>query len=247
MIQVSDLSYAYGPVPALSRVSFRVQAGRTVALLGANGSGKSTLLTILSGLISPGSGQVRVKDLVLPGQEKKVRRQVGLLLQDANLQILGATVGEDLLLGHRGLGAGGDGALARELAHRFGLQKAWDKPVHALSGGQKRKLCLAAMLVRRPDVLLYDEPFSGLDYPASIELRRHLRANREQGLTQVIAVHDVEPIVDLVDRYLILEQGRLEFDGPGQEVMDRLTAHGIRPPCSWQVSRGLPPFGELEE
>jgi len=234
MIQARDLGFSYGSAHVLSGVTFKVETGQAVALLGANGSGKSTLLTILSGLNSPGSGQVRVQNLVSPGQEKKVRQVVGLLLQEADMQILGATVGEDILLGQKGSGIGRDDTAARELAHRFGLLEVWDKSVHALSGGQKRKLCLAAMLVRRPATLLYDEPFSGLDYPASRELRRHIQANAEHGLTQIIAVHDVEPIVDLVQGFLVLDHGRLVFEGPGDEIMDSLPSYGIRPPFTWQ-------------
>jgi biotin transport system ATP-binding protein len=237
MLQASDLSFSYPSSVALSGLSFRVQAGEAVALLGANGSGKSTLLTLLSGLNAPGSGQVRVNDLISPGQEKGIRQQVGLLLQDAELQILGATVGEDILLGQRGGNGQKDPGLARGLAARFGLLEAWDRAVHTLSGGQKRKLCLAAMLLRQPSVLLFDEPFSGLDYPASLELRQHIRTNQELGLTQVIAVHDVEPVADLVSRFMVLDHGILVHDGCGEEVMDRLPDFGIRPPCSW-LARG---------
>jgi biotin transport system ATP-binding protein len=233
MLQVSDLSFSYGSAVAFSGLSFRVQAGEAVALLGANGSGKSTLLTLLSGLNAPGSGQVRVNGLTSPGQEKRIRQQVGLLLQEAELQILGTTVGEDILLGQQGFNGQKDASLARDLAARFGLLDAWDRAVHTLSGGQKRKLCLAAMLVRQPSILLFDEPFSGLDFPASLELRQHIRTNSELGLTQVIAVHDVEPIVDLVTRFLVLDNGCLVHDGRCEEVMDRLPDYGIRPPYSW--------------
>lgn len=234
MIQAREIGFSYGSTRVLSGVTFTVETGQAVALLGANGSGKSTLLTILSGLNSPGSGQVRVQDLISPGQKKKVRQVVGLLLQEADMQILGATAGEDILLGQKGSGFGRDEAAARELAHRFGLLDSWNTSVHALSGGQKRKLCLAAMLVRRPEILLYDEPFSGLDYPASLELRRHIQANTEHGLTQIIAVHDVEPIVDLVQGFLVLDHGRLVFEGPGAEIMDSLPSYGVRPPFTWQ-------------
>jgi len=238
MLQASDLSFAYGSSTVLSGLSFQVGAGEAVALLGANGSGKSTLLTLLSGLYTPNSGQIRVNNLKSPGQEKGIRQQVGLLLQEAELQILGTTVGEDILLGRRGAGGQRDMGLARDLAGRFGLLEAWDRAVHTLSGGQKRKLCLAAMLLRQPSILLFDEPFSGLDYPASLELRQHIRANSELGLAQVIAVHDVEPIADLVTRFMVLDHGCLVFDGTGEEVMDRLPDFGIRPPYSWWACKG---------
>jgi biotin transport system ATP-binding protein len=228
MIRVRDLVFAYSGERALAEVSFQADRGECVGLLGANGSGKSTLLSLLAGLFTPLAGSIDLHGLKSPGQEGRIRRQTGLLLQDAGLQILGATVREDLDLSLRSSGLR-EPTPALQLAERFGLQPVLDLPVQHLSGGQKRKLCLAAVLVKRPEVLLFDEPFSGLDYPSSRELRDILRDNRQQGITQIIAVHDLEPLAGIIDTCSILHHGRLVYSGRLAEVNERLPAWGIRP------------------
>ncbi len=228
MIKASDLSFAYAEGEVLKQISFCIGQGQSVGLLGVNASGKSTLLSLLGGLFSPASGSFSIKDLKSPGQESRIRKKTGLLLQHAELQILGATVKEDLDLSLKTCG-NQDKERARVLAERFGLLEAFERPVQHLSGGQKRKLCLAAVLLKNPDVLLFDEPFSGLDYPSSQELRHILTSNKTKGIVQIIATHDLEPLLGIIDSCLILHQGSLVFAGEIAEVLDKLPQFGIRP------------------
>ncbi|MFP4284326.1 MAG: energy-coupling factor ABC transporter ATP-binding protein [Desulfovermiculus sp.] len=237
MIDIQNVRFAYNGRAVLAEISARIPRGECMALLGANGSGKSTLLMLLTGLYAPHQGLVRVGELYNPGQERSLRRFVGLLMQDADLQILGATVREDLELS-AGVEKKGQEE-AWDLGGRFGLQDAWETPVHHLSGGQKRKLCLAGMLLRQPRVLLYDEPFSGLDYPGILELRSLLQANASQGITQVVATHDLEPLIGVATGCLVLHQGRLVYCGALPQVMDDLAGYNVRPPCSWQREKRL--------
>ena len=212
--------------------------GKLVVLAGANGSGKSTLLAILAGLFAPGAGTVRVAGHSAPGRERAIRGAARLVLQDADLQMLGGTVAEDLFLG-----LAPDDAASRDtamaLARRFALDHCLDRPVHTLSHGQKRKLCLATALTAKPCVLLLDEPLSGLDFPAMREMRDILAQGRSQGLTQIVSAHDLEPLADLADRLAVLDKGRLVLFGPPTDVLDAARAHGVRPPCSWRHGRGL--------
>ena len=242
MIRVVDLSYAYpGPGKALAGIDFSLERGRTLGLSGANGSGKSTLLALLAGLYTPTSGRIRISSLTSPGQEKAIRSVSALVMQETELQIIGSTVGEDLSLAQGGNGNGLDPE-ARETAARYGLLELLERPVQELSFGQKKRLCLATMLHRRPELLLLDEPFAGLDYPGAREMRASLAANRDRGLTQVIAAHDLEPLADLVDEWLVLERGRQVLFGPGREVFGRVREFGVRPPSSWLGGRGLIPW-----
>lgn len=226
---------------ALEDVDFELSEGQTLGLVGANGSGKSTLLSLLAGLYTPTEGEVGLGPHVSPGDEASLRRLTGLVLQNVDLQILGSTVGEDLLLGLEAEGAEKESE-ARELARRFGLEARWDEPVQTLSWGQKRKLCICGILMRRPRVLLLDEPFSGLDYPGALEMRKILDTHRQAGWTQVVAVHDLEPLADLADLWAVLEGGALRAFGRADEVFDRLRELGVRPPCSWQAGLGVRPW-----
>ncbi|QJT09037.1 energy-coupling factor ABC transporter ATP-binding protein [Oceanidesulfovibrio marinus] len=226
---------------ALDDVSFTVERGSLLCLAGANGGGKSTLLGILAGLLTPASGRVVVDGHASPGAEDDIRTVVALVLQEADLQVLGATVEEDLLLGSPP-GDEEGATRARETAARLGISHLMERPVSALSHGEKRKLCIAAQLACGPKVLLLDEPFSGLDYHGILEMRAILAANREAGLTQIASTHDLEPLADLADSLAVLRHGRLALHGPVEEQLDRLAELGVRPPCSWTSGRRLGPW-----
>lgn len=238
MIRVTDLEYVYpGGQGALLSVSLSTGPGRLVGLVGANGSGKSTLMALMAGLYTPTGGTVTVGGHVSPGETRAIRGLCRLVMQDADLQMLGATVEEDLLLGRQRTAQ--TVRRARELAERLHLLDAWERPVQSLSWGMKRKVCLAAALLDDPTVLLLDEPFSGLDYPGMREMRKLLVENREAGLTQVVSSHDLECFVDIVDELAVLDAGRLALAGPPQAVLDRVGEHGVRPPCSWNAGQGV--------
>ncbi len=241
MIRVDALGYAFGAgAAALDAVGFAVAPGALCGVVGANGSGKSTLLALLAGLFTPSAGTVSVGGDRSPGAEEAIRRRVALVLQDPDQQIIGATVEEDLLLGLPHADAAGRAA-ARGLAARLGLQDL-SAPVHALSLGSRRKLCIATALRDAPEVLLLDEPFAGLDYPAIREVRTILSTNRAAGVTQLVAAHDLEALADLADRWLVLEGGRLVAEGASEEIFPVLRGHGVRPPGAWLSARGLDPW-----
>ena len=241
MIRLTNVDYTYpsgGTV--LSDISMHVERGKLIGLVGANGSGKSTLLSLVSGLFSPENGTLHVGGVKSPGDEKRIRSICRMVMQDADLQILGATVEEDLLLG-RTRNADAE-SLARAMATRFDLIEAWERPVQTLSWGMKRKVCLAAALLDDPEVLLLDEPFSGLDYSGMREMRAMIVENKKAGLTQMISSHDLECLVDLVDELALLDHGRLVASGPPEQVLDRVREHGVRPPSSWSSGLGLVPW-----
>ena len=241
MIRAERLSYVFGPgTRALDAVSFELQPGRLHGVVGANGSGKSTLLALVAGLFTPTGGSLSVRGDVSPGAEEAIRSRVALVLQDPDQQIIGATVEEDLLLGV----PRGDEArrtAARQLAERFGLVDL-GAPVHTLSLGSRRKLCIVTALRDAPEVLLLDEPFAGLDYPAVREMRATLAENRAAGVTQLVAAHDLEAFADLADGWVVLDRGRVARAGSADEVFPALRGHGVRPPGAWLSARGIDPW-----
>lgn len=234
-----DFSYPSGE-KVLTSVTASIPKGALIGLIGANGSGKSTLMSLMAGLYTPEKGTVDIGGIVSPGEEKSIRSMCRMVMQDADLQILGATVEEDLLLGRKRTDE--TTAEARTMAKRFNLDSSWERPVQTLSWGMKRKLCLGAALLDRPRVLLLDEPFSGLDYPGMQEMRRIVIENKKAGLTQVISSHDLECFVDIVDELAVLDAGHLVLVGPPEKVLDHVRDHGIRPPCSWSAGEGVKPW-----
>jgi biotin transport system ATP-binding protein len=238
VIWVEDLACAWPGEArtALAGVSFSAERGELVCLAGCNGSGKSTLLQTLAGILAPASGVLRIS-------AEGADRASALLLQDADMQIVGSTVAEDMLLAwirpdEERIGE------ARALAARLGLLECWDAPVHTLSYGQKRKLCLAAALLAQPACLLLDEPFSGLDYPGLCELRGILKANQAAGMAQVVSTHDLEPLLDISTRVLVLHGGGQVFCGEPARALAELATRpewGLRLPCSVRYSQSIAP------
>ena len=224
-----------------------------MALAGVNGSGKSTLLALLTGLFPPTEGSLHIfgMDMGDPCEAGKARQGTALLLQEADLQILGGTIGEDLLLSVEAAnlqknalsptcpGSGIQGNVpftppkeedARVLARDFALLDRWDAPPHTLSYGQRRKLCLAGAMLRKPRLLLLDEPFSGLDYPAVLELCALMRQYRDSGMTVVVSSHDLAPIAPFTDSLLLLSPDRPPLFGPFSVLEEQCENWGVRRP-----------------
>ena len=218
--------------PALQDINFHVAKGSILLVCGCNGAGKSTLLHVLGGLLPPDAGTLECGCGRWPGRMDDPG--IALLLQEAEHQILGATVLEDLLLPwpkpseHQK-------AKARNLASAYGLADKLDEDVEHLSYGQKRKLCLAAALMMDPTILLLDEPSCGLDYPSCRTLGTMLSKLRQEGITFVITTHDPDlflPLLNDRDTMLLLNRGHVFFSGPPQAGVKLIREHpelGIRP------------------
>lgn len=221
----------------LKNCTFSIGKGELVCLLGVNGSGKSTMLALLAGLFAQREGELTVAGHVLPREGFKLRGKVALVPQDPDVYILGSLVEEDLLLA---LDPEDEESKERALgfARVFGLEHALDQPVQILSHGQKRKLCLASALAAKPEILLLDEPFAGLDHPASMAMREALARNKAAQLTQIVVGHDLDLMADLADSFMLLQDGEILATGTGDDVFPRLLDAGVRPPCSWFTGGG---------
>lgn len=231
MFALRNVSLGYpGGGDVLKGVTAEVSEGVTV-LVGPNAGGKTTLLRVLAGLLETKKGEIVFTESGKEVGAGALRKLSRMVMQDADPQILGATVGEDIELGRAASELKGDfDDAARRLSERFGVRGMWEERVEALSYGQKRKLCLIHALLAGPRVLLLDEPFAGLDYPAAKELREFIRGNAREGLCQVISTHELEPVFDLADRVIVVSEGRVVRCGePGEIVLD-LEKWAVRAP-----------------
>ena len=236
-VEVADLRYRYHDgTEALRGVSFTLAPGECVGLLGPNGSGKSTLLLHLNGILperpSP-SGAVRIAGQAITGNNlESVRRQVGLLFQDPDDQLFCPTVEEDVAFGPQQLGLGGQALAARveRSLGLVGLAGYGHRATHHLSHGEKRRACLAGVLACEPDVLVLDEPTSDLDPRGRREFKALLHGIPA---TKLIATHDLEWIVELCSRVIVLDGGAVVADGPTLEILNDeplMLAHGLERP-----------------
>ncbi|MCG2802982.1 MAG: energy-coupling factor ABC transporter ATP-binding protein [Cellulomonas sp.] len=209
-----DLHYAYlDRFPALAGVSLEVAAGERLALLGANGCGKSTLLKVLDGLVFPTSGTVQAFGDPLTEQSLEdertsaaFRSRVGFVFQNADTQVFSPTVREEVAFGCLQLGLSRDHTQARtdDVLDLLEIADLADRTPFQLSGGQKKKVAIASVLVMNPQVLLFDEPTAALDPRSSAWLRDLMATLAGAGKTLVLATHDLEHLADLADRAVVL-------------------------------------------
>jgi cobalt/nickel transport system ATP-binding protein len=245
-ITVRDLSFSYPDgTPALDGVSFAAGHGEAIAVVGANGAGKSTLLLHLNGLLTPARGSVDIGGVpVTKGTLPEIRRTVGMVFQDPDDQLFMPTVADDVGFGPVNLGLPPDDVDARvdDALARVDAAHLKERPPYRLSGGEKRAVAIATVLAMAPNVLVMDEPSSGLD-PRSRRRLIGLLASFEH--TRIVATHDLDLAAELCERTLVMRGGRIAADGPTAELLsdDRLlAASGLERPLGM---RPCPVCGEL--
>ncbi|MFO7751990.1 MAG: ABC transporter ATP-binding protein [Desulfobacteraceae bacterium] len=251
-LQVENIFFEYPDSgPTLSDISFNVNKGEFILLAGANGSGKTTLLRLLNGLLMPSAGEIRFLGEPIQKNLVKTRKNIGMVFQDPDTQIVGETVFDDTAFGPENF------KLPREeinltvtsTLESLGLLDLKDRCPSTLSGGEKRRLAVAGILVMDPGIILLDEPFSNLDYPGASSLLQLLQSLNRRGITMIAATHDVEKVVSKADRMIIMENGGIAEDAPPEQLVQSLEKYGIREPCSsrfglgladWTLGRSLP-------
>ncbi|MBE5055925.1 ATP-binding cassette domain-containing protein [Pseudoflavonifractor sp. DSM 107456] len=225
-IETRELCYTYEDgTRALDAISIRAARGAVTGILGANGAGKSTLFLNLNGVLTPSGGQV-----LLDGKEvsyarrdlPELRRKVGIVFQDPDDQLFSADVYRDISFGAVNLGLPPEEVRRRvELAmERTGVTALRDKPTHALSYGQKKRVAIAGVLVMEPSVMILDEPTAGLDPQGVSELMRLLTALRDQlKMTILLATHDMDIVPLYCDYAYVLSGGRVAGEGTAEELV----------------------------
>ncbi|MCI3919426.1 ATP-binding cassette domain-containing protein [Paenibacillus sp. TRM 82003] len=252
-IRFENVSYRYARsrIPALQGVDLSIEGGRFIAVLGAPGSGKSTLMQHCNGILLPTAGALHVFDTVIAAGEKlkranALRRRVGLVFQFPERQLFEATVEADLKFGPKAFGASEAEAAAAALAacELVGLDAALlaESPF-ALSGGQRRKAAIAAVLASDPDVLALDEPTASLDPASRDELLRALRRLcDERGKTILLVTHRLDETLPYADEYVLMDGGRIRFRGDASSLLrdERLLAEaGVAAPPAARLRRRL--------
>ena len=203
---------------ALEDVSFRIEHGEAVAIIGANGAGKSTLIHHLNGTLVPTSGSVRVGDVpVLASTLRDVRRTVGMVFQDADDQLFMPTVGEDVGFGPQNLGLPPEDVQQRvhDALQTVGALHLIDRPPYRLSGGEKRMVSIATVLAMQPDILVMDEPTNHLDARAR---RNCIALLQSFSHARIIVTHDLDMVMDVCHRIIVLNQGRLVADDTPEAI-----------------------------
>lgn len=232
-VEVHKVTYSYGSIKALNGVSFEIPIGSKVALMGPNGAGKSTLISLLNGLELAQSGEVKLFGVTVEQENGDLmRRRVGVVYQDPDDQIFSMTVWEDVAFGPRNLGLSEED-VAERVEEALGSVDMLDKSQRSpfeLSYGQKRRVAIAGVLAMRPEFIILDEPMSFLDPKGRDELQALLESMHIQGLTIMVATHDVDFAAEWADRVLLLKDGKLLASGTAEllfedELLERASLH----------------------
>ena len=261
ILEARHVSYSYGSgeTPSLKDLSLSIRRGRRTAVMGANGSGKSTFFLCCNGILRPDEGQIYYNGQPLSYRKKdllSLREKVGIVFQDPDMQLFCASVYQEISFGPLNLGLSREKA-AREVEaviRRLGITPFRHRPAHALSGGQKKQVALADILVMHPELLILDEPFAALD-PSHVHIIRDMIRDLEKDsspsgpLTVVIATHDTDFALEWADEVILFSEGQVLAQGaPASILTDRelLARASLDLPGVIKVFESLQAAGLLE-
>ena len=227
VIEAENLSYSYegNDRKALDGLSVRIGRGRKVAFMGGNGSGKSTFFLCLNGILRPDEGRVLIDGEPVSYTRKgllDVRKKVGIVFQEPDNQLFSASVFQEISFGILNLGA--DEETARREVERV-IRELYitpfkDRPAHALSGGQKKQVAIADILVMHPQVMILDEPASALDAVHTKKVHELVNRLTEQGITVLMSLHDIDYAWSWADEIVLMHEGKVIRQGTPREICE---------------------------
>lgn len=227
VIQAENLSYSYeeNDRKALDGLSVRIGRGRKVAFMGGNGSGKSTFFLCLNGILRPDEGRVLIDGEPVSYTRKgllDVRKKVGIVFQEPDNQLFSASVFQEISFGILNLGV--DEETARREVERvireLEITPFQNRPAHALSGGQKKQVAIADILVMHPEIMILDEPASALDAAHTKKVHELIRGLTEQGITVLMSLHDIDYAWAWADEIVLMHEGKVMKQGTPREVCE---------------------------
>lgn len=254
LLQAEDLCYSYGQgVPALKGISFTVKKGEKIAVLGSNGAGKSTCFLNMNGVYRPDSGRILYRGKEIGNKDlNELRKNVGVVFQDADNQIIASTVSAEISFGPMNLKLPKEEVRSRveSALDYMNLRPMKDRPPHYLSGGEKKRVTIADIIAMESEVIIFDEPTASLD-PVNVEMLKDLLDKMAgMGKTLLISTHDVDFAYRFADRAVIFAGGRIIGDGPVMEVFEDdevLNQANLKKPILLEVYNSLVRHRILEE
>ena len=217
-IEVSKLSKHFGPATALAGVDFSLAAGEFLTIFGPNGAGKTTMMRIIATLARPSSGSVRIFGQDVGRAGAGIRHRIGLVTHKSLLYASLSAL-ENVAFFARMFGIDNAEDRAREILVKMGLEHRMDDPLQTYSRGMEQRCAIARALVHDPDILLLDEPFTGLDPDAAERLQNLLASRDRTAGTVILTSHDLGRGAELASRVAILARGRLVFDAPADQIV----------------------------
>lgn len=255
VIEAENLSYSYeeNDRKALDGLSVRIGRGKKVAFMGGNGSGKSTFFLCLNGILRPDKGRVLIDGKPVSYTRKgllEVRKKVGIVFQEPDNQLFSASVFQEISFGILNLGTEEETARkeVEQVIRELDITPFKDRPAHALSGGQKKQVAIADILVMHPQVMILDEPASALDAVHTKKVHELIRRLTEQGITVLMSLHDIDYAWSWADEIVLMDRGRVIRQGTPREVCEdeaALSQAGLERPAVLRIYEKLKEKGVL--
>lgn len=233
ILETQQLTHVFfNGITAINNINLSIQKGEFVIIAGANGSGKTVLVRHFNGLLLPTKGQVLLDGEPIAKNLTEARKKVGLIFQNPDSQIIGQTVAEDVAFGPENLNLSRKEVDKRvtESLEAVGLGSLAAYRPHTLSGGQKRRLTVAGVLAMKPQIIVFDEPFAGLDYPGGLQVLKQIVALHKDGHTIVLVTHELEKTLAHATRLIIMEKGRIVKDDKPDRLIGGVELYGIKKP-----------------
>lgn len=256
LLELKNLNFSYDEQPnALKNLSLSIKKGERVAVIGNNGAGKTTLFLCCNGVLQPQSGEILYEGRVI-GRSRRdlnyLRQRVGIVFQDANQQLIGATVESEISFGPMNLKLPKNEVYSRVLGAMsvMNLTELSQRPPHYLSGGEKKRLTIADVLAMLPELILFDEPTAFLDMRNTQVLEKVLSDLHEGGKTLVVSTHDIDFAYRWASRILLFHKGELIADDEPSVLFAKeniLSETGVRRPLLYEIAGLLRQKGLLEK
>ncbi len=256
IIKTENLKYTYTDgTEALRGINIEISRGEKVAIMGANGSGKSTFFLTLNGISRPTAGKIFIDGQEIKYNRKsliEVRKKVGIVFQDPDNQLFSASVRQEISFGLFNLGYNQEEVSKKvdRIIDELNISSFADKPTHFLSGGQKKRVAIADILVMDPEIIILDEPSSGLD-PKHIKLIDDIIDSLSaKGITVIIATHDAQRSLAWADRLVLFHEGRIIGQGKPEDILrqeDLLKMTNLEKPAVLKLFDNLIEVGILDE
>lgn len=229
-IEIKELSFSYDSKPFIDNLDLKIDDGEMVGIIGNTGCGKSTFVRLIAGLIKSDSGKIIIDgdDITNKKFNKKIlRRKLGIVFQFPEMQLFEQTIEKDIFFGLKQYKLTYDEKYkrAKEALELLGLdfEKIKDKSPLALSGGEKRKVAVAGILVCKPKYLIFDEPIAGLDCNSRDNFMKLLLALKQNGITIIIISHNTDYLAEYADRILVMDGGKIILDDKPNEIFNQAT------------------------
>ena len=232
LIDLVDISIKFDGVYRLNSVNLSIKKGEFLIIAGCNGSGKTLLTKHINGLYPIKKGTLFFKGKDCFKQEKLMKKRVGIVFQNPDNQIVGLTVKDDIEFGPKNLGFIGENLTktVNSALKTVEIEHLKHRNPHTLSGGEKKRVTIAGVLAMSPELIIFDEPFIGLDYPGVISVTKSIRKLIEMGETIVIITHDLEKILAYANRVVVMSEGSITDSGTPAKIIDNVEKWGIRRP-----------------